>query len=249
MRELKDVEYCPGYAADVYLPEENGFDTIVYFHGGGMTEGSKNGENIVDIARFFAGNGYCVVCADYALYPAAKFPEYLVQCAAAVAFARKETLKNGGSGKIIVMGQSAGAWISLMLCFDGKYLEAAGADKKDIEAWLIDSAQPTSHYNVIAFEEGLSPKTQRIDKYAPLYYLDENAEFSKMLLVYYEHDMPCRAAQNRLLYEAVKNFRPQADIKEVCLKGGHCSGSSVKEPDGTYRFACTALKFLKGERL
>ena len=63
MRELKDVEYCPGYAADVYLPEENGFDTIVYFHGGGMTEGSKNGENIVDIARFFAGNGYCVVCA------------------------------------------------------------------------------------------------------------------------------------------------------------------------------------------
>ena len=248
MKVVGDVAfYDDKTRADVYLPDAKNFDTIVYFHGGGITEGSKNGANITEIARYFCRNGYCVVCSDYTLYPEAKFPIYLRQCAKAVAFAAREALNNGGSGRIIVMGQSAGAWMALMLCFDEEYLKDEGVERDRICTWIIDSAQTTSHYNVIRFEQSLSPKAQRIDKYAPLYYLDENTRFSRMLLIYYQNDMPCRPQQNQLLYAAIKNYNQDADVEMICLPGTHCSGSCEKR-NGVYPFAEKALAFLRGEK-
>ena len=143
--------------------------------------------------------------------------------------------------------RSAGAWMALMLCFDEEYLKDEGVERDRICAWIIDSAQTTSHYNVIRFEQSLSPKAQRIDKYAPLYYLDENTRFSRMLLIYYQNDMPCRPQQNQLLYAAIKNYNQDADVEMICLPGTHCSGSCEKR-NGVYPFAEKALAFLRGEK-
>lgn len=137
--------------------------------------------------------------------------------------------------------------MALMLCFDEKYLKDEGVERDRICAWIIDSAQTTSHYNVIRFEQSLSPKAQRIDKYAPLYYLDENTRFSRMLLIYYQNDMPCRPQQNQLLYAAIKNYNQDADVEMICLPGTHCSGSCEKR-NGVYPFAEKALAFLRGEK-
>lgn len=231
--------------ADVYLPDVDGYDTVVYFHGGGMECGDKASENVKEIAEAFCNNGYAFVSVNYTLYPQAVFPIYLRECASAVRFALNEVAKKGGSGRVAVSGQSAGAWISLMLCFDESFLRAENVDTRDIFAWIIDSAQTTSHYNVMRYEKGLSPALQRIDEFAPLFYVNEKTRFSRMLLIYYENDMPCRPQQNQLLYAALKNFNPDARVETVCLKGTHCHGSSVKEKDGTYEYATVALDFLQ----
>jgi len=144
-----------------------------------------------------------------------------------------------------VAGQSAGAWIALMLCLNPRYLNALNLSPLDISGWIIDSAQTTSHFNVIKRERGENPLLQRIDEYAPLYYVDENTRFTRMLLMFYREDMPCRPEQNRLFARVVFTFNQNANIRLIELPGGHCHGSSVKDSDGQYPFVKETLKWLE----
>lgn len=64
----------------VYYPEKlKGFATIIWFHGGGLTEGNK------DFPQALKDKGFCIVAANYRLYPKVKSPEYIEDAAAAVA--------------------------------------------------------------------------------------------------------------------------------------------------------------------
>lgn len=234
---------------DVYLPEKENFTTILYFHGGGLELHARNGEHTVEIAKSFVENGYAFVSADYRIYPNAKAPDFICDAAAATAFVKAKILEWGGNGKILVSGQSAGAWLSLMLCMDEKYLQNVGINPTEICGWIIDSAQTTSHFNVLKYDLGEHPLAQRINEYAPQYFVDGETNFSKMLLIFYEKDMPCRYEQNMLFYKSVLSFDETADIEYKVLAGGHCHGSSVKDDDGEYAYVKTALEWLreKGE--
>ena len=229
---------------DMYIPNKSGYDTIVYFHGGGLSGGTKSDWRYAEIAKSFADNGFGLVSVEYSKYPDAKFPVYIEDCAEAVSFVKNKIKNYGGSGDIIISGQSAGAWISLMLCFNRTYLEKVAVNPDEIKGYLIDSAQTTSHFNVLKIEEGLNPLAQRIDKYAPLYYVDENTRFSRMLLIVYEKDMPCRPEQNMLLFKNILAYNPDADIKLVKLSGEHCAGSTIKDDSGEFPFVKVALKWL-----
>ncbi len=246
MKTMENVVYSQKHQqkVDVYLPDGGDFTTVVYFHGGGLQWGSKNKENFVEIAYSFVKKGYAFVSVDYRMYPNAKFPDYLVDAADAVAFVKENILAWGGNGKIIVSGQSAGAWMSLMLCLDKKYLGGSGIDSSAIDGWIIDSAQTTSHFNVLQKERGEHAFAQRVDEYAPLYFVDENTAFSKMLLIFYEKDMPMRPEQNMLFYKTVLAFNKDADIEYKQLSGGHCHGSEQKDDDGEYAFVKTAFAWL-----
>ncbi len=247
MKVLNNVSYNDDYEAcklDVYLPDEQTRETVVYFHGGGIQSGDKAEKNYVEIAESFVKAGYAFVSVNYRMYPTAKFPDYLQDAAKAVAYAKSNF---AGQREIIIGGQSAGAWISLMLCLNGEYLQREGVSPMEIKAWLIDSAQTTAHFNVLAKESGLHSLTQRINEYAPLFYVDEKTAFSKMLLLFYENDMPCRPEQNMLFYKNVLAFNPKADISYQQLRGGHCHGSIYKDEDGEYSFVKTALTWLNRE--
>lgn len=248
MKFIGDAAYSEKSEAcklDVYAPERAGFDTVVYFHGGGLAGGDKRGCCYVDQARSFAARGYGFVSVNYRMYPEAKFPDYLEDAARAVAYVKAHVREWGGSGKLLISGQSAGAWIALMLCFNRDLLFAVGMSAEEIGGWLIDSAQTTSHFNVLAKERGLNPLAQRIDEAAPLWYLDEKTAFSRMLLICYTDDMPCRAEQNRLLYRAIREFRPEADVRLAELEGEHCRGSSEKDEDGEYPVVKAAFGWLE----
>ncbi len=249
MKILYDLLYDEKNTLDFYLPEKSNFTTVVYFHGGGLENGDKSKQNYVEISKAFAENGFGFASVNYTLYPNAKFPSYLTECAKAVAFAKEQAVKLGGSGKILIAGQSAGAWITLMLCFNQKYLANEGIDNAEVIGWISDSAQTTSHFNVIKYEMGISPKTQLINEYSPMFYLNEQSSFTKLFLIYYTNDRPCRPEQNKLFYSAVKNFNPDADISIVELVGKHCAGSSKKDEDGNYPFVLTAFNWLKEKNI
>ncbi len=249
MSILKDIVYDEKYEdcrLDLYLPPSNGFDTVVYFHGGGLTGGHKNDYYYVEMAERFAEKGLGFASVEYRKYPAAKYPDFLEDCAAATAFVQRKIGEYGGNGQIYVSGQSAGAWISLMLGFNRSFFQAAGVDNSLIKGYIIDSAQATSHFTVIqAEEEGVDDLAQRIDKFAPLYYVNKDTAFPKMLLIFYENDIPCRAEQNMLLYKTLLAYNPQAAVEYLQLPGEHTAGSIRKDPDGEYPFVKEVFKWLE----
>ncbi len=249
MSVLKDIIYSEKHEdcrLDLYLPPSNGFDTIVYFHGGGLTGGHKNDYYYVEMAERFAEKGIGFASVEYRRYPTAKYPDFLEDCAAATAFIQKKIGEYGGNGKIYISGQSAGAWISLMLCFNGSFFKDADVDTSTILGYIIDSAQATSHFTVIQKEEeGVDDLTQRIDKFAPLYYVNKETSFPKMFLIFYENDIPCRPEQNMLLYKTLLAYNPQAKVEYLQLPGEHVAGSIKKDPDGEYPFVKEVFKWLE----
>lgn len=252
MSVLKDIIYNEKYEdcrLDLYLPPSKGFDTIVYFHGGGLTGGHKTDPYYIEMAERFAEKGMGFASVEYRKYPTAKYPDFLEDCAAATAFIQKKIEEYGGNGKIYVSGQSAGAWISLMLCFNGSFFKSAGVDTSTILGYIIDSAQATSHFTVIQKEEeGVDELAQRIDKFAPLYYVNKETSFPKMFLIFYENDIPCRPEQNMLLYKTLLTYNPQAKVDYLQLPGEHVAGSIKKDPDGEYPFVKEVFKWLERTR-
>jgi hypothetical protein len=132
-----------------------------------------------------------------------------------------------------------------MLCLNRQYLANESVDADTIKGWFIDSAQTTSHFNVLKNEKGVHKLTQRIDEYAPLYFVDENTKFSRMMLVLYNQDMVCRYEQNMLFYKAVLAFNPEADIEYRLINGTHCSSTKQWNKKGETLFVETFLNWAK----
>jgi len=245
MKEIKDIIYDNyNNKLDMYLPDNINFKTIIYFHGGGLKEGDKYSDNIYSFALSFTKNGYAFVSVNYRMYPIAHFPDYLVDAANSIKYISENINKYDGSSDLIISGQSAGAWIALMLAMNKEYLKEVGIDSTKIYSFIIESAEPTSHFNVMQYEKNLDIRLQRIDEYAPLYYLDKDTDFNSMLLIYYSDDMLIRKYQNILFYQAVKQFNNNLNIKPLELEGMHCKGSIEKDETGEYPFVKVTLEFL-----
>ena len=232
IKSVKNIDYHNYQYMDLFLPNQEEFFTIVHFHGGGLEEGDKGYTH--QFAEHLAKQGFAVATANYRMYPDARFPDFLEDAADAIKYISDNISKYGKSKGIIVSGQSAGAWIALMLCFNKEYLESRNIENKAIRAWISDAGQPTTHFNILQYEQGLDPLIQRIDEAAPLYYVSPNSEFSHLLLMVYEQDIPNRLEQNQLLLSSIKSFNKDADVELKILKGAHCHGSSYLDDDGEY---------------
>ena len=251
MKKLENIAYSSQHTEtlDIYLPDRTDFRIIVYFHGGGLEKGDKASTSMIEVSERLCSLGYGVISANYRMYPTARFPDFLIDAADVVAYAKAHAPEWGGSGELLIAGKSAGAWITLMLCLDQTYLKQVGVDHRDVVGWISDSAQTTSHFNIQTYEHGEHKYAQRINQVAPLFYVGEDTDFSHMLLIFYENDMPCRPEQNMLFYRAVLTFRPEADIEYKQLPGKHCHGSSKKDEDGEYAFVKTAAEWLSRKGL
>jgi len=107
----------PGPAGDlkvrVYRPAAAGAATtagrplVVYFHGGGFALGSLDMGNWM-CGLVAASVGAVVVSVDYRLAPAHVFPAAVEDCYAALAWAAGSAAELGATGRIGVMGESAG---------------------------------------------------------------------------------------------------------------------------------------------
>lgn len=213
---------------DVFFPEVEDFFTIVYFHGGGLIEGDKGDTH--EFVKHLTKLGFAVATANYSLLTEKKFPECVKDAAHAVKYV-KDNIKSKG---ILVMGQSAGAYLTLMLCLNKEYLKEVGINNKDIVAWISDAGQPTTHFNILKYERGLDPLLQRVDEAAPFYYVNKDTNFSHLLLMTYEYDLPNRLEQNKLLMSSIKTFNKDLDVELKILKGEHCHGSGTLDEDNEY---------------
>jgi acetyl esterase/lipase len=115
----------PGPAGDlkvrVYRPAAVGTATtagrplVVYFHGGGFALGSLDMGNWM-CGLVAASVGAVVVSVDYRLAPAHVFPAAVEDCYAALAWAAGSAAELAATGRIGVMGESAGGNLAAVTC-------------------------------------------------------------------------------------------------------------------------------------
>lgn len=107
---------------------------LIFFYGGGWDSGSK--EMYYFVANSFAKRGYLVVIPDYAKYPDARFPVFMHDGAAAVAWVFNNISDYGGDiSQVVVAGHSAGAHLAALLLSDQQYLEPYGIKARDVKGF------------------------------------------------------------------------------------------------------------------
>jgi len=243
MKTLPDLPYGPEpwMRFDLHLPEGKPRGTLLWFHGGGMENGTRKD---ILFAGDLADAGFAVASATYRLYPGAHYPEFIEDAALATAYFHANAARLGAVGPLFVTGQSAGAYLILMLALDRSWLARHGLAPEDFAGFVSDSAQPTAHFRVLV-ERGLDARLVRVDETAPLYFVDGRSAPPPLLLIHYADDVPGRPEQNRLLARTIRIFHPDADLTAVELPGTHSSGSLCRGSDGAFAFVKTFLDWAR----
>lgn len=184
---------------DIYYPaNQDSFTTVVWFHGGGITGGSKF------IPEEWKEKGIAVVAVNYRLSPKVKCPAYIEDAAAAVAWTFKHIRDYGGSdAKIVVSGHSAGGYLASMLGLDKSYLERESIDANRIAALIPFSGHTITHFTVRA-ERGIPGTRPVVDAYAPLYHVRPDAPPLYLITGDRELEMLGRYEENAYMYRMMK---------------------------------------------
>lgn len=220
---------------DIYTPETDDYDVFLYFHGGGLVNGSKED---IRFHEDLVSKNICVVSANYRMYPDAKFPDFVVDAADAVAFVQKRF----PGKRLFVGGSSAGGYLSLMLCFDERYLENAGVDPKSIAGYIHDAGQPTTHFNVLT-ERGFDRYRLVIDEAAPAYFVGLKESHPDMLIIVSDDDLPCRLEQTYMFTKALSQFNIGYELK--LMHSSHCKYVNRQDENGNWIFSDLVSDFIQ----
>lgn len=142
----------PRQRLDLYLPHDPSARRrlVVFAYGGGWGEGERRTYRFV--AQRLAASGFSVAIPDYRLYPEARFPDFLHDTAAAVAWLARHARDHGvESGRVALLGHSAGAYNVAMVALDPTYLEAAGSSPA-VVAGVVGLAGPYA-FDPMIYEE------------------------------------------------------------------------------------------------
>lgn len=188
---------------DVYTPaaptkDSAGFATVVWFHGGGMTQGGR----FVPVG--LRHQGIAVVAVDYRRSPEAGSPAFIEDAAAAVAWTLKHIGEYGGSpGKVFVAGHSAGGYLACMAGLDRRWLAAQGAKTDALAGLIALSPQAITHF-AIRKEQGLGELQPLVDPLAPLYHVRKNAPPMLLVTGDREKELFGRYEENAYLWRMLK---------------------------------------------
>lgn len=123
---------------DVHTPARHtsgGAPVVVFWYGGGWTEGDRERYRFVGTA--LAAEGFVVVLPDYRLYPAVRFPAFIEDGALALRWVRQNIDRYGGDpSRVFVMGHSAGAHLAALLALDRRWLESVGGSPQWIRGLI-----------------------------------------------------------------------------------------------------------------
>lgn len=247
MKTFLNLKYgaAPVQSLDLYLPDADSFPLFLYFHGGGLERGSRADTGC--FAADLAPRGVAFATADYRMYPDAAFPDYIEDAAAAVAWILEHIGDYGRCTGVFVGGSSAGGYLSMMLCFNPRYLAAQGVRPEQIAGYLHDAGQPTAHFNMLR-KSGVDPRRVIVDETAPLFYVGMEKEYPPMLILVSDNDMENRYEQTMLLASTLKHFgyAPEKIALEV-MHGRHCRYLRETDADGMNVFSRRILRLVNGE--
>lgn len=140
----EELSYGPAarQKLDVYRPRHaRGAPLVVFFYGGSWQNGSR--DLYPFLGTSLAAQGFVTVVPDYAVFPPAKFPEFIEDGARAVAFLRVRAREFGADPeRLVLMGHSAGAHVAAMLTFDRQWLARVGLDAHTDVAGFVGLAGP-----------------------------------------------------------------------------------------------------------
>jgi len=196
---------------DLYYPTEaKQFPTVVWFHGGGLTNGNRS------IPAGLREKGIAVVAASYRLSPQAKCPAYIEDAAAAVAWTFHHIEKYGGStNRIFVSGHSAGGYLTAMIGLDKRWLAVHGLDANHLAGLIPFSGQAITHFT-IRNERGIPARQPVIDDLAPLYHVRKDAPPLWLITGGRDIELLGRYEENAYLWRMMKEVgHPQTELYEL----------------------------------
>jgi acetyl esterase/lipase len=139
----KDIAYGDGPRAkyDLYLPDDVSPQSpvVVFFYGGGWSDGSK--KTYLFVGQSLASEGIIVAIVDYRLYPQVVFPGFVEDGAQAVAAISRAAVEGQhgipvGKHPLFLMGHSAGAQIAALLTTDTSYFSKTGFNRSKLNGFI-----------------------------------------------------------------------------------------------------------------
>lgn len=176
---------------------ETSAPVLVWLHGGGLTGGT---------ASFVALNdpGICQVTVDYRLMKkdgSVRASDCIDDAAAAVAWTLENAATFGGDPKkVFVSGHSAGAYLTMMVGMDPRWLAKFGHRQDEVAGLIPVSGQATKHFNVRKYAGDVDAQyLPKIDDLAPLAHVTNAIPPILSICGQPPYEWPCRAEENRLL--------------------------------------------------
>jgi acetyl esterase/lipase len=203
----------PRQKLDVYRPKGQtaSAPVVVFFYGGSWQAGERG--NYKFVAEALTEKGFVAIVPDYRLFPAASFPAFVEDSAAAVAWAHGHAAEFGGDpSRLFVMGHSAGAYNAVMLGVDGTYLARFGLGREVIRG-IISLAGP---FDILPIH---SKKYLRLfgspanDPWLEPYRFVDGKE-PPMLLLHGLEDIVIKAEESEQLAFALRNHGDRAELVE-----------------------------------
>lgn len=238
---FKDVPYKTGDALtdyektrcklDLYVPATgHDFPSIVWFHGGGLTGGSKDGAKA--LAERFNQAGIAFAAVNYRLSPKATYPAYIDDTAAAFSWVKGHAAEQHlDPARIFVAGHSAGGYLTFMIGLDDRWLKPYGLTPGAIAGLIPISGQTMTHYTVRE-ERGIKDHNViSADEAAPINHLHKSSP--PLLILYADHDMPARAEESIYLAAALR-ATGNPGVRQVLVKDrthGSIAGKMVQPGD------------------
>lgn len=232
---VRDVAYYPeGTAMDAeglakcrldfrYPKGVRGFRTLVWLHSGGLEHGARHWVALAD-------TNIAQACVSYRFLgkEAKAGTDCIEDAAAAVAWAvRNAPLYGGDPKRVYVAGHSAGAYLSMMVGMDPRWLARWGLKPTDLAGIVPISGQTTAHFNVRKYSGDADPQYQpKIDDLSPLRYAGKDLPPILSICGQPPWEWKARAEENRFLIASCKAF-------------GHPNARYVELPYANHHRACS----------
>jgi len=242
--QASDVHYtdAASVALDVFAPED--FEqgppraVVVFFYGGGWQEGDK--ANYRFVAAQLTRRGFVAVLPDYRLYPQVRFPTFVDDAAAAVAWTLEHATEYGGDPeRVFVMGHSAGAHIGALVHYAEDYLARAGASRRP--CGFVGLAGPYDFLPLVSPTlKDVFPEAHRADS-QPINFVD--GDEGPALLLHGLHDNTVKPRNSASLAESVAQAGGEVEL-EIYDQRGHAG--LLLSLSGSLDFLAPALGDITG---
>ena len=249
MQVIENIPYVirvtEAICLDLYLPDTDTFPLFVFMHGGGLELGHKAAGIKERLATHLVESGIAVASLDYRKYPNARYPDYIEDAAAGVHWLSHHINDYGHCKKLFVGGSSAGGYLSMMLCFDPRWLAAQGPLSVPVCGYFHNAGQPTAHFKMLE-ERGVDSKRVIVDESAPLFHVGTAEAYPPMHFTVSTNDMPGRYEQTMLMLATLRNFGYDQDkIGLTVIEGRHCEQDKRRDEHGITELSYLVCDFIK----